>query len=176
MSRYLPEGRISHAARRHIHDARQVDFISRVGDHAQIRQHILDFLTVVKLHAAGNLIRHVGPAQRVLHHARQGIHSIKNRHGVPGNFLFFMQVAKPPHNQVRLVVLVLGEKGLGLVPFGILGPESLFLPLRVGADQARSDVENFLRGAVILLEPNDSGVGIIFLEVEDNLNVRAAQA
>jgi hypothetical protein len=59
---HLPDAAVADPARRHIDDAREADLIVRVAHDAQVCQHILDFLAVVELHAARDLIGHAGAA------------------------------------------------------------------------------------------------------------------
>ena len=40
-----------------------------IGDDAEIGQDVLDFLAVVELHAAGDLVGNLLPPQGVFHHA-----------------------------------------------------------------------------------------------------------
>ena len=55
-----------------------------------------------------------------------------------------------------------------------IGPEPLLLAVAVLLDDRRGGVEDHLRRAVVLLEPDDLRVGEVGLEVEDVAQVRAA--
>src|SRR5262245_55948379 len=54
--RELFHGRVADAARRRVDDPHQGDFIGGIDQHAQVSEDVLDFLAVVKLDTAGDLI------------------------------------------------------------------------------------------------------------------------
>ena len=75
----MVESALAYAARGQIDDAGEAHVVIRVGDEAQVGDDVLDFLTLVELHAANDLIRHAVAKACFLQRARLRVHAVHHR-------------------------------------------------------------------------------------------------
>ncbi len=136
-----------------------------------IRQHVLDFFTLVKLLTTNHLIRHASLAELAFERARQGIHTIQNRkvarpvgaaldrlgnsRGDTLGFIVLTRVFDKPH---RGSFIVVGEQRLLLAP-------------QVVADEIVSDPQNLFCTAIVLLQAHDLHLGKVILELQNVVDV-----
>ena len=81
-----------------------------------------------------------------------------------------------PHDEVRLVALIERRLDGHDLTAAVLRPEGLALSAGVVADNGVRRVQNVLRGAVVLLKADRPRPVILLLEVQDILDIRAAEA
>jgi hypothetical protein len=86
----------------------------------------------------------------------------------------FVQLLELGGDEIGFVVFILAQKKFRLFALPILGPERFVLALEIPGDQGRGDLEDGFRGAVVLFELHDLGVGIVFFEFENVFDVGAA--
>ena len=89
-----------------------------------------------------------------------------------------MVVAEPVDlagDERRLVVLVVGDVADDPLAVAGVGPQPLVLAAGVLGDDGVGGRQDRLRGAVVLLEQHDGGVGVVVLEVLDVADVGAAE-
>ena len=82
----------------------------------------------------------------------------------------------PGHDKTGLVVFILAlvdRDGLAAV---VIRPEFLALPALIVPDDGVGRVQNALGRAVVLLQTNHPGAGVVLLKVQNVLNRRAAEA
>ena len=159
----------------YVDDAPQPQIIGGVVDDAQIGQHILDLGPVEELHAADDLIGYAVALKGILHGVGLGVGSVE--HGV------FLPVDAPTvvhHNLPHYIVGLVGLIEAGLdgddFPFSVLRPQSLALAAGVVADDGVGPVQNVLCRAVILLQTDGTGAGILLFKIQDVLDVGPPEA
>ena len=140
----------------------------------QVGERVLDFLALVEADAADDLVGDALAHQRVFDRARLRVGAIEHRH---------RRCRRPraraclidPDDEVGLLELVVAAEVDDLRAALAIGPEPLVLAVAVLADDRRRGVEDDLRRAVVLLEPDDRALrGKSLLEVEDVAQVGAA--
>ena len=152
-----------------IDDPTQPDVVLGVGHNGHIGVDVLNLFAVVKPLPAHNLVGDARPGEVVFDGGRLGVHPVKDR--VVGQMPPGPQVlADDVCNVHGLVGLVLSPIDMNLFPLAVVGPELLALSLGVVADHTVGRVEDIGGGAVVLLQPDGPGAGVIFLKVEDVLN------
>ena len=82
-----------------------------------------------------------------------------------------LHLARDP---LGLLVLAVRLEALDEHAARVLRPELLVLARLVAADDRMCRIQDQLRGAVVLLQLDDRGLGVVALEVEDVAQVRAA--
>ena len=156
---------------RRVDDPQAAKIVGRVGEQAKVRQHVLDLLAVVELHAAGDAVRYAALAEHVLQHARQRVDAIEYR-----NLIIAPAGLAPPGDPQGdlpgLGVLVVAVDHAHVLPAFAPRPELLVLPLRVVCDQLRRGLEDRPARTVVLLQADDGGVWVVGLELEDVSYVR----
>ena len=159
----------------HVDDPPQPQVVGGVVDDAQIRQHVLHLGPVEELGAADDLIGHAVALEGILQGVGLGVHAVQ--HGV------VLPVPPPaivhhdlPHHIVGLVSLVEADLYGDHLPRSVLGPQGLALAAHVVADHGVGGVQNILGGAVVLLQPDGPGPGVLLFKAEDVLDVGPPEA
>ena len=170
----LVHGGLSDLAGGYVDDAPQTQVIGSVADDAQIRQHILDLGAVEELHAAVDLVGYAVALERIFQRVGLGVHPVEHRVVLPA---FAPAVAGHhlPHHIIGLVALIKGGLDGDLLPRPVLCPQGLSLAPLVVADDGVGRVQNVLRGAVILLQPDGAGALVLLFKAENVADVRAAE-
>ena len=78
-------------------------------------------------------------------------------------------------NEVRFLVVVVTEHGLGQESLGARAPELFAGTIRVMDNDVVGDIQDGLMGAVVLLQLDDDGPREVFLEIEDIADVGATK-
>ena len=162
------------AARRHVDHPSQAHVVVRIDQQLQVGERILDFLALVKAHAADDPVRKARAHQRIFDDARLRVRAIQHRHRAVGCARDAR--VRCAHDEVGFFELVRSAEILDEVAALALGPQPLFFPILVLADHRRCGIENDLRRSVVPLELDDPGLGKVVLEVEDVSQVGAAPA
>ena len=170
----LVHGGLPDLAGGYVDDAPQTQVIGGVADDAQIRQHILDLGAVEELHAAVDLIGDAVALERIFQRVGLGVHPVEHRVVLPA---FAPAVAGHhlSHHIIGLVALIKGGLDGDLLPRPVLRPQGLSLAPLVVADDGVGRVQNVLRGAVILLQPDGAGALVLLFKAENVADVRAAE-
>ena len=112
--------------------------------------------------------------EQVLEHARLRVRAVEDRDVARGDALV-EQPADARRDEARLRLLVLHLDHAHRLALAEVGPEALLEPVRVVRDDGVRGVEDPLRRAVVLLEPDHGGIGEVALEVEDVADVGTAE-
>ena len=188
LERALPD-----AARRHVDDALEGGHVVVVAQDAQVGQRVLDLAALVEARATDQLVAQAVAQEGLLDGAALGVGAVHDGHVLEAVLLVVAVVgparedragtAPPGHegldlagHPLGLLVLAVGLEALDELAARVLGPELLVLAVLVARDHGVGRVEDELGGAVVLLELDHGGVGIVGLEVEDVAQVRAAPA
>ena len=147
----------------------------RVLQERQVRERVLDLGAVVEAHAADDLVAQLALAQHVLDRPRLRVGAVEDgdlaeRHPLVG------QPLDLPHDEPRLGTLVVELADLDRIALAEVGPQVFAEPAAVVADDGVGGIENRLRRAVVLLEPDDLRVFEVVLELEDVSDVGASEA
>ena len=154
----------------------------RVLDELEVAEDVFDFGAVVEAEAADHVVLDLIAAERFFHEARLRVGAIED-----GAARRFDGVVGPGGGLAEVFVDAVGDEERFVFAVGSFvvaderaafagGPEVLAFALRVLRDDGAGAFEDDLRGAVVLLEADGLGVGEIFFEVEDVLDVGAAPA
>ncbi len=107
---HLFDARVAQTSWGDVDDSGQAHLVLRIGDDAEIGEDVFDFLAVVELDAAGDLVGDVVPSQGIFHHAGEGVHAIEDRHLAPLDFFRFVEPlgSLEVDDDVGFIVLVAG--------------------------------------------------------------------
>ena len=159
------------AARRHIDDPQQTDAVERVVDQTEVGDHVFDLATLVEARTAdqpvGKALRH----QLLLNYARLGVGAVHDRDVAGRSPILPQQAFDLLDHLMRLVLLVVADEQRDRLALAVLGPQRLVLAAAVHPNDSLSAVQDRLRGAVVLLQQDDSGAGVVALEVQDVAHV-----
>ena len=159
---------------RNVDDPAQTQHVARVVDDAQVRQDVLHLFAFIEPQATDDGVgnRRTRPNERLLYGSRLGVRAIQYR-DVAVALPFSAESANLVADPGRLRPLVVQRRRDDGSAFVALGPEFLALALGVVLhDRARS-LQYRGGGSVVLLQPDDLGIGIVLLEIEYVLDVRA---
>ncbi len=133
-------------------------------------------MPVVKPQTANHLIRNLGPAQPVLQHPGLGIGAVKYGAIPVRHSLAAVHAGDILTDDLRLVHLILSAK----VPNGntalILRPQHLFIAPCIFGNHRSSRLKNRARRAIILLQFDHRGIGIIPLKIQNIADIGASEA
>ena len=160
------------AAGRGVDDAPEADVVVGVDDHLQVGEGVLDLLAFVEADVADDVVRDLGPAQRVLDAARLRVRAIE--HGCLSRGVRL--AGDDAGDGVGLVVFGLGAQVLDRVARGAPGPQGLVGAVLVAGDERGRGGDDVAARAVIALEVDDGALGEVLLERPDVSDVGAAPA
>ncbi len=163
---------LADAAGRHVDHAAQADVVVRVDDQLQVGERVLDFLALVEPDASDDLVRDAFPHQLIFDRARLRVRAIE--HGRHRVHVVHPRLLDRSDDEIGLLELVAAPEVDDLLAAFPVGPQPLVLAVAVLLDDRRGGVEDDLRGAVVLLEPDGLRLAEIGLEVEDVAQVGAA--
>ena len=169
----LAHGALADAARRDVHDASEAHVVVVVGDQAEVGDEVLDLLALVELDAADEVVGNVVSQAHLLERAGLGVDAVHDGDVGP--------LVAPAHealdladDELRLVVLVVALVDDDGDSPAQLGEEVLLQALAIGCDDSLGGFEYRFRGAVVLFEGDELGVGEVLLEAEDVADVGVA--
>ena len=171
----LIKRRPAQAPLRLIDDALERQDIARIGEQPHIGDHVLDLFALIEFQSPDDAIADRVAQKHLFYDARLGIRPIEDGEMIewPPGGMFpgygFRYVA-------RLRFFVFGRNQRDQFAPAYLGPQFLVALMEILLDDAGRRVEDDLRRAVVAIERDDSGVGVIFLEIEDVPDVRLAPA
>ena len=171
----LVHGGLADLAGGNVDDAPQAQIIRGVVDDAQIGKHILDLGPVKKLQTTVDLIGDAAALAGVFQRVGLGVGTVQHRTVTPA--------AAPavvhhdlPQDKVGLVALVEGGFYRYQLTAAVLRPQGLALAAMVVADDCVCRVQNVLRGAIILFQPNDPRPLELPFKAEDIGDIRTPEA
>ena len=183
---------VADPASRHVDDPLEADRVGVRAQHPQVCQRVLDLAPLVEPRAADQLVADAVAEERLLDRAGLAVHPVHDR-DVPGTEAGRLVVIRAPGepgaatrrphqpldlagDPLGLLLLVIGLEPLDRHAALVVRPELLVGAPLVARHDRVGGVEDELRGAVVLLQLDHRGVGVVALEVEDVLDVGAAPA
>jgi hypothetical protein len=163
------------AAPRRVGHPREGDDVLRVAEDRQVRDRVLDLRALVELRAADDLVADLAAHERVLEHPRLRVRPVEAG-DLRARDALVDEPLDLPHDVPGLRVLVVELADPDLVALADVRPQLLAHPAAVVADDAVRGVQDGLRGAVVLLQADDPGLGELVLEREDVRDVGSAEA
>ena len=171
----LVHGGLADLAGGNVDDAPQAQIVRGVVDEAQIGKHILDLGPVKELQTTVDLIGDAAALAGVFQRVGLGVGTVQHRTVTPA--------AAPavvhhdlPQDKVGLVALVEGGLYRHQLAAAVLRPQGLALAALVVANDRVCRVQNVLRGAIILFQPDDPRALELPLKAEDIGDIRAPEA
>ena len=159
------DGGLADAPARHVDDAAQRQIILPVLDGLEIGQDVPDLPALIEVGPSDDVVGHRMVEELFLQESGLGIGAIEHR-DVP--VVEARRVTQLPVHVLRHEGRLLRRRGKAPIAKGLslapVGPEGFFLSILIVPDNGIGGVENVLRGAVILLEPDHRRVGIGFLK------------
>ena len=170
----LLDGLRADAPGRRVDNPLQAYLVAGVVNHPQVAHRVLDFLAMVEPDAAHEPVRYPLPHALVFKGAALRVDAVHDG-AVAGMVLAGPhQTGHLVHRPGRLILLAVCFVQRELRAHGIIGVQRAFDALLVGGDDAGRRIEDVLRGAVILAEADDRGVGKVALEAQDVADVGIA--
>ncbi len=152
---------LANAPRRDVDDAHQAHTVIGIVKDAQIGHHILDLPALVEPGRPHQLVGHSSPHKSILYRARLGIGAIHHRAVPQLHVSLRHQAPDLAHHHVAFFLLVVGFQDNSLEAAVPLGEEALGMAMHVARDHGVGDIEDGLGRAVIPLQHDDAGMGII---------------
>ena len=146
--------------------ADEVAFVGGVGQQRQIGDGVLDLGALVELGPPDHLVGNFGPDERVLEHPRLGVGPVEHGDLAATDTLVDEPLDLAEH-EPGLGVLVGHHAQLDRVAVAELGPQRLLHRPAVVGDDGVGGREDGLGRAVVLLELDHVGIGVVVTEVED---------
>ena len=163
------------AAPRTVRDPQQRDGVVRVVEDGEVGDRVLDLGALVEARAADHLVGDLLAHEHVLEHAALRVRPVEDG-DLGGRPAVFDEPRDLGRDEPRLGVLVLDLDDLHRLALAEVGEQALRLAVAVVLDHRVRGAEDRVRRAVVLLERDRPGAGEVALEVEDVVDVRAAEA
>ena len=173
-------GGFADAARRGVDHAAESDGVVRILHELEVAEDVFDFGAVVEAEAADHVVLDLVAAESFFHETRLRVGAVEDGaargfDGVVGAGGGFAKVFGDAVGDEEGFVFAVGGFVVADERAAFArGEEVLAFALRVLRDDGGGAFEDDLRGAVVLLEADGAGVGKIFFELEDVLDVGAA--
>ncbi len=174
MGRQTFERLLADAARRRVHDPQECHVVLRIVQQVQVRQHILDFTTLVEFQTANDLIRHTRPAQGMLQLSRQRIDSVEDGKVLRTPLLAVDRFGNAPGDVIGFVPRRFVHDQFHGRPIGLFCVKPFWFSFDVVRDQLIRGSQNIRSAAEILLEPYDFDAIEVLFEVQNIVQIRAA--
>src|SRR4028119_1702658 len=169
-----PRGR-PEAALRDVDDPLQRDRVVLVRDHREVRHRVLDLRPLVEPDATNDLVRHALTHEHVLQRPALRVRPVEDRY-VPQGSSRIHETQDLRDHKSSLRVVVSRRKhpdALALLPGR---PQLLHLTRSIVRHHRVRRVQDRLRRAIVLLQPDNLRLRIVPLEVQDVADVRSAEA
>ena len=157
-------------------DPQEADVVMRVNEHLEIGEEIPDLAPVEKALPADQVIAHARLAQRRFNRTRLDIGAEQDRILLPRNAVRQPGEFNLPHQLGGLLLLVAAGAQQDLRALALLRPQLLGPAARVVFDQRVGGRQDRVGRAVVLLELDDLHLGIMFFQIEQVGDLRAAPA
>ena len=169
----VPRG-LADPAHRGVHGAGEGDVVVGGEEEAQVGQEVLDLLPLVEAERADDPVADTGPDHRLLDQAGLVVRPVENRDLARGEGLG--QRGDDPDHGLGLVPVVARPVIVDGRAFLVLGPELRRVLAGVLLDDPAGRPQDRPGRAVVPLQLDDAGVGVVLLEFEDVPDVGAAEA
>ncbi len=167
---------LADAPGRHVDHPLQGGVVAALVDQAQVGHGVLDFRALEEALAAIDAVGDLLAQQCLFQHPRLGVGAIQDGDFATLDAVLAQGVLDGLDHVARFVVLVEGGVQADQVAIADIGAQFLAqAPLVVG-DQRVGGVEDVRRGAVVLLQADDLGVGEVAVELLDVLDLGATPA
>ena len=170
-----PHGRLADAAARHVDDAAQRHLVTRVGDGAEIGEHVADLAPVEKTGPPDHRVGDPTIGQRRLQGAALGVRAVEHGDVAIADALVAVEGGDLTCDERGLVAVVAGTVAADPVTLPEDAPEPFLLSEQVVADHGVGGIENRLAGAVVLIEHDHPGAGERPLELEQVAHLGATE-
>ena len=167
--------RVADAAAGPVGDPHQRDGVGRVVEHRQVGDRVLDLGALVEARAADHLVRDLLAHEHVLEHAALRVRPVEDG-DLRRRPAVLDEARDLGGDEARLGVLVLDLDDLHRLALAELREEALRLAVAVVLDHRVRGAEDRVRRAVVLLERDRLRAREVALEVEDVVDVGAAEA
>jgi len=162
---------VSNTPGRVIHHPLEGLFVVGVEHQAQVGDHILDFLALVKGKPTIYPVGQVTLAQGLLKNAGLCVGTVKYDKIVEGIVGAEVHFLDPVGNDETLLDVRISAQHLDALPHVVLGIDRFVYLSFILGNQAIGCVDNGLGGTVILLQLEQAAFRIIFFEFEDVVNI-----
>ena len=163
-------GAVADSACRHIDDAGQTHGIVRILQDAQVRDQILDFGPVIEARAAHHHIGQVVGAQGFFQHPRLPVGSIEDGK-IPRRCSLGQSGLHRGGDVLGFLAFRVALENHDRIPGASVGEEPLGPPLAVGRDHGIGRAQDVSGRAVVLLQLDNPGPGMVTFKVEDVADV-----
>ncbi len=166
---------VADAALGHVDDAAQVDGVARVGEHPQVGQGVLDLATLVEPRAADHLVGQPDSHEHLFQRPRLGVGAVEHGDVTGADPVVVAEPVDRPRHEGRLVVLVVTDVADDAGAVSGVAPQVLLATALVAGDDRVGRAQDGLGRAVVLLEQDRAGVGVVLLELLDVADGGAAE-
>ena len=168
--------RVADTPQRVVDDPPQRLLVVMVDSQSAVGQHILDLLAGVERNTAVNTVRNMPFHQHFLQCTRLHIGTIKNSDIVIINMIVVFHLEDGVADDRRFVVFSTRLQHRNRRSLLVLRPHLLGYLLVVVLDDGVGRIDDILGGPVVLLQFDKLRLGIVALEVEDVVDVGAAES
>jgi hypothetical protein len=166
---------VADAAAGGVDDPPRGDVVVRVDQQPGVGQDVLDLLALVEAHPSDHAVGQADADEDVLEHAGLGVRAVEDGDVVEARTLR-AQLLGLLGDEGGLVVLVAGAVAHDGLAEAAIGPQFRTARHRSHRDDRVGGIEDRLRRAVVAVQDDDLGVGVVGLEVQDVLDRGAAEA
>ncbi len=159
----------------HVEDAPQVHRVRRVHQHPQVGEQVPDLTALVEAHPADHPVGQANSDEDLFKNPALGVGAVEDRDLARARQLGVGEPVDLGGDEGGLAVLVVRDTADDLLAVPGVRPQPLGLaPGVTGYHRVRRG-EDRLRGAVVLLQQDHGGVGVVLLELDDVTDVRAPE-
>ncbi len=164
------------ASRRGVENAQQADLVGRVEDQAKVGDQVLDLAPAVEALGADQAIRQAGLEEGLFQGAGLGVGAVHHRAIARVGLVGQCQTGNGVDHELGLIGLIVSFVVGDLKAPAAVGEEPFEVTALLAVNDGHGRVEDGLRRAVVLLEQDHLGLGVILLEAADVAVVGAAPA
>ena len=157
-----------------VDNPQQAQIVRRVIDDPQVGKHILDFRPVKESGAADDPVGNAVAFQRKFHGVGLGVGAVQD--GKVPEILIRLLGQNLPGHIVGFRTFVGGLVNRHRVSGAVVRPQLLPFPSHIVGNYGVGGIENGLGGAVVLLQANHSGSGVLLLKAENVLDGSSPEA
>ena len=158
-----------------VEDAAHVHVVIGVAQGAQVRQGVLDFLTLVEAGTADHAVGQAGTHEHVLEGSGLRVGAVEDCDVTGLHAVLIGKAVNFAGDVACLGVLRLGDVTDDFRARAGGGPQLLGATVGVAFDDRVRRGEDVLRGTVVLLQQNRVGVRVVLLEVRNIADISAAE-
>ena len=158
-----------------VQDAAHVHVVIRVAQGAQVRQGVLNFLTLVEAGTTNHAVGQAGTHEHVLEGSGLRVGAVEDCDVTGLHAVLIGKAVNFPGDVACLGVFGFGDVTDNLRTRAGGGPQLLGATVGVAFNDRVRRGEDVLRGTVVLFQQNRVGVRVVLLEVRDIANIRAAE-